>query len=121
MFNSINSTTVTGLAIAGALAFATFVSPPASEAPVPGAAFAHSGLETTTGKVIKAHIRKRGFRSRKFQHRRFGHRRGFRSRGFGRHGYYASPYYYRDYGLRRSYGYRGYGRGFGRGPVSGGR
>ena len=123
MFKSTNSTTVTGLAMAGALAFAAFVASPASAAPVPGVAFTHAGLEAPAGKVTKAHIRKRGFRSRKFRHRRFGHRRGFRSRGFGfgHYGYYASPYYYRGYGLRRGYGYRGYGHGFGRGPVSGGR
>lgn len=123
MFKLNNSTGVTGLAMAGALAFATLVSSPASSAPVPGAAFAHAGLETATGKVTMAHSRKRGFRSRKFRHRRFGHRRGFRSRGFGfgRHGHYASPYYYRGYGLRRGYGYRGYGHGFGGRRVGGGR
>ncbi len=122
MFISINSTTVTGLAMAGALAFATFVSSPASAAPIPGAALAQTGLDTTTGKVIKAHLQRRGFRSRRFSNRRFRSRRGFSSRGYGfsRHGYYASPYYYRGYGLRRSYGYRGYGHGFGGRRVGGG-
>lgn len=123
MFKSINSTTVTGLAMASALALATLVSSPASAAPVPGAAFAQTGLDTATGKVTKAHLRRRGFRSRRYRNRRFRSRRGFRSRGygFGRHGYYASPYYYGGRGFRRGYGYRGYGhgRGFGRGPVGG--
>ena len=125
MLKSTNSTTVTGLAMAGALAFATFVSSPASAAPVPGTAFAQTGLETTTGKIIKAHLRRRGSRSRRLRNRRFRSRRGFRSRGygFGRHGYYASPYYYGGYyGFRRGYGYGGYGygHGFGRGRVGGG-
>ncbi len=125
MFKLTNSMTINGLAMAGALTFAAIVSTPASAAPIPGAAFAESGLEAPAGKVTKAHLRKRGFRSRRFGHRRFGHRRGFGSRGFGfsRYGYYGSPYFYRGHGLRRGYGYRGYGlrRGFGRSPVSGGR
>ncbi|MEM9471290.1 MAG: hypothetical protein AAGA00_04985 [Pseudomonadota bacterium] len=125
MFRLTHSTTINGLAVAGALAFAAVVSTPASAAPVPGAAFAQSGLEAPAGKVTNAHLRKRGFRSRGFRHRRFGHRHGFGSRGFGfgRHGFYGSRFHYRGHGLRRGYGYRGYGfrRGFGRGPVSGGR
>jgi len=132
MFKPTNSITVSALAVAGAVAFATLASTPASAVPVPGAAYAQTGLDTTTGKVTKAHLRRRGSRSRRSRNRRRGFRRGFRSYGFG-YGHYgppyfhASPYSYGDYGYRRGYGYRwgygygGYGRGFGRGPVSGGR
>lgn len=93
MFKSTNPITMIGLAMAGALAFASPDTKFSVSSPVPGAVFAHTGLETAVGKVTKSHLRRRGFRSRRFRNRRFGFRRGIRSRGFGfgRHGYYASP------------------------------